>query len=178
MTYVIAVDPSLTSIGLAHGVGPLVRPQTLKPKASMRGAERIAWIRKQIQAVVDISEGGDERVAIIEGPAFAQSSQSSRAYEMGGAGWAIRMVWHDAKIPWIEAPPSTLKMFATGKGNSGKAEMVSELAKRSGFTFSTDDEADALALYCLARELKGLGHALGQLPQLNLRALKGVSDGV
>jgi len=175
VSYTIAVDPSLTSIGLAHGVGPIVRPQSLKPKAELRGATRIAWIRTQMQAVLTVSEGGDERVAFIEAPAFA--SQTSRAYEMGGGGWAIRMVWHDAGIPWWEVPPATLKMFACGKGNAGKSEMVSELAKRSGFSFKTDDEADALALYCLGRELAGLGHALGKLPQLHLRALSGVRRG-
>lgn len=175
MTYVIAVDPSLTVIGMAHGVGPIVRPTALKPPKGVIGAERIAWIRRQIQAVLEVSEGGDERVAFIESPAFG--TQTSRVYDMGGAGWAIRMVWHDAKIRWFEVSPSSLKTFACGKGNAGKPEVVSELAKRTGFTFRTDDEADALALYCLGREHLGLGHALGKLPQTHLRAMTGVKNG-
>lgn len=175
---VIGLDPSLTSIGLAYGEGPLVRPQSLKPK-KLRGAERMAWIRSQLQAVLTVverDESLDHVTVIMEGPAFA--SETSMAYEMGGAGWVMRMVWHDNRVPWFEVPPSTLKMFVTGKGNARKPEMVSELAKRSGLTLATDDEADALALYCVGREMLGLSHALGKLPLTHLRAMAKVVPGV
>lgn len=46
---------------------------------------------------------------------------------------------------------STLKKWATGKGNAGKGEMVFE-AKRRGYNPQDDNEADACLIYEYAQE--------------------------
>jgi len=49
------------------------------------------------------------------------------------------------QIPYQGVPVGTIKKHATGKGNSGKAEMISA-AKARGFDPVDDNHADALAL--------------------------------
>ncbi len=49
----------------------------------------------------------------------------------------------------------TLKKWATGKGNSGKPEMIAE-AKRRGFDPSDDNHADACLLYEYAKAELGV----------------------
>jgi Holliday junction resolvasome RuvABC endonuclease subunit len=57
------------------------------------------------------------------------------------------------QIPYQGVPVGTIKKYATGKGNAGKAEMLAAM-RAKGFSPTDDNEADALAL---------LGWALNQL---------------
>lgn len=50
------------------------------------------------------------------------------------------------RIELMPVHSSTLKKWATGKGNAGKPEMIAE-AKRRGFDPIDDNEADACLLY-------------------------------
>ena len=59
----------------------------------------------------------------------------------------------------IECPPALLKKFATGKGNAPKPLVVSELTKRYGRVFRSDDEADAYGLLMLALVVTGQSRA-------------------
>lgn len=45
--------------------------------------------------------------------------------------------------PYVEVPQTTLKKFATGKGNAQKSEMVIKAYKEFGFEATTEDEVDA-----------------------------------
>ena len=56
------------------------------------------------------------------------------------------------QIPYQGVPVGTIKKHATGKGNAGKADMISAMQAK-GFQPTDDNEADALAL---------LGWALNQ----------------
>ncbi len=46
-------------------------------------------------------------------------------------------------IPYVEIPQTTLKKFATGKGNAQKSDMVIKAYKEFGFEAETEDEVDA-----------------------------------
>jgi len=59
------------------------------------------------------------------------------------------------QIPYQGVPVGTIKKHATGKGNAGKAEMISAM-RAKGFQPTDDNEADALALLCLAMAQGGL----------------------
>lgn len=165
MSRIIAIDPSLTSTAVAHGTEKLPLLTMWRPKA--KGAERL----NEFYDLVDEHMPYDTRdVAVyIEGYSF--SSRHSQAHALGELGGVLRLAYHRLSVPVTEVPPSTLKKFATGKGNASKAAMVSAVASRTGLEFDTDDAADALALYCLGRELRGLEHPMGQLPKTHLSAL-------
>lgn len=162
MAYIIAIDPSLTctAVAFGHDAEPVV--QLWKPKT--RGAERLAEFVRLVGAIAR----NKQAVAYIEGYSFASHAGRERLGELGGV---IRFTLHDWHVPVVEVPPSTLKKFATGKGNASKAAMVSAVASRTGRTFDTDDQSDAFALWCLGRELHGLEHPMGQLPKTHLSAL-------
>ncbi len=55
------------------------------------------------------------------------------------------------QIPYQGVPVGTIKKHATGRGNAGKADMVSAMRQR-GFQPNDDNEADALAILLWAIE--------------------------
>ena len=59
------------------------------------------------------------------------------------------------QIPYQGVPVGTIKKHATGKGNAGKAEMISAM-RALGHQPEDDNEADALALLYLAIEQGGM----------------------
>ena len=57
------------------------------------------------------------------------------------------------QIPYQGVPVGTIKKHATGRGNAGKADMVSAMRQR-GFQPIDDNEADALAILLWAIETR------------------------
>lgn len=55
----------------------------------------------------------------------------------------------------LEVPPTSLKKWATGKGNAKKVQVVTALVKRYGCEYATDDEYDAFALARMAAQVIG-----------------------
>lgn len=54
-------------------------------------------------------------------------------------------------VPYQGVPVGTIKKHATGKGNAGKAEMITAM-RAQGFNPADDNEADALAILLWALE--------------------------
>lgn len=156
---VVGVDLSLTRTGLAddQGVRILTSKQT--------GAQRLIELR---DAVNDWTIGA--HLVVIEGFSFGSNNRSAR--EIGGLGWVVRVALTEAGIPWCEVPPSTLKKYATGKGNAGKVEMVVAARERLGYGGHDDNEADALWLRAFGLDL--LGAPLVALPKAHRDALAAV----
>jgi crossover junction endodeoxyribonuclease RuvC len=102
----------------------------------------------------------------MEGFAFAAKGKQ---HEIGGLGWIIRVALDEAGIRWVEVPPTSLKMFATGRGNANKSEVVVAAVQRLGLTPKDDNQADAAWLEEFGHHL--LGKPRTDLPQLHLRAL-------
>jgi Holliday junction resolvasome RuvABC endonuclease subunit len=84
----------------------------------------------------------------------------------------LAAVCEEKRIECAGIPVTTIKKFATGKGNATKEEMIAA-AKSRGFNPQTDDEADALAILltglnilsfqqnrgsCFANETSGRAH--------------------
>ena len=72
---------------------------------------------------------------------------------MFGGLLATLTAWCEANgIPYQGVPVGTIKRFATGKGNADKAAVIAAMRAR-GYTPGDDNEADAIALLYLAREM-------------------------
>lgn len=87
---------------------------------------------------------------------------------------AVRLELLKCRIPYVAVSPSTLKKFATGKGNCNKTAMALAAQKRADLEFTDDNACDAWWL-----RLAGVLHyepdaATLQLPQVHLDALKAV----
>lgn len=164
MATVVGLDLSLTSTGVAYG------NTTLAISTKLKGVERLDCIANRLCELIEPLEAP---IVVIEGYSFA--SRNSQAHAIGELGGVIR--WHLWKrsIPYVDIPPTCRAKFATGRGNAGKAEVLSAISARTGIIWSggsADDLCDAWIL-----QECGLAH-IGQprydWPQLNMSALEKV----
>jgi crossover junction endodeoxyribonuclease RuvC len=94
----------------------------------------------------------EDDVICIEG--FSYSSRGAAVSVQYGIGWILRYELLQAGFSYYEVPPSSVKKFATGKGNAKKDEMVLPIYKRWGFEHSSDNVRDAFVLAQMARALR------------------------
>lgn len=132
---VAALDLALSQTGIARGDGTLVTV-----RGAGAGYERHWYIAS---TVLNHVHGAD--VVILEGYGFARPHTLAALAELGGV---IRTTLHKHGYPLVVIPPSSLKLFAVGKGNATKDVML-EAAKLitgglpSPMRPSNHDEADA-----------------------------------
>lgn len=156
---VIGVDPSLTCTAIA---GPDVIELVKTP---LRGMARLDYISDKVLSRAQAYRS----LVVIEGYSYGSPAGSTHAFALGELGGVIRYRLHRANLTYVDVPPSTLKKYATGKGNASKAEVISAAVKRSGQSFASDDAADAWWLYAIGYEL--LGDPIVELPALQRAAL-------
>lgn len=160
---VVGLDLSLSSTGVAHadGTSRLLKPDDLE------GMDRIGWITEQIGVGIEPVSSGLELV-MIEAPVIV-AAHISKALETVYLNGVVR--WHlwDVEVPYLDVPPGTLKVYATGNGKATKTEMVVAARDRLGYEGKSDDESDALWLRALGWAL--LGVPLVELPKTHTRAL-------
>ncbi|GKU79806.1 hypothetical protein [Paenibacillus sp. L3-i20] len=121
----------------------------------------------QIDSIISHIKHDD--IICIEGFGFA----SQQAIQLGGIGWGIRMALFRCNIPFIEASPSQLKKFATGKGNTPKDGMAVPIYKRWGFENKSNNVTDAFVLAQIAFTLKSnMAIQINQTQQEVVQAIK------
>lgn len=162
---VMGLDPSLTSTGLATPDGTA---HTLEPPAGLAGMARIAWHVDQL-FYANWMHGTD--LVVVEGYSFGSKGNATR--DLAELGGVLRFtLWHGRKR-WVDVPPPTLKIFATGKGTADKTAMVVTARERLGYGGLSADEADALWLREFGLHL--LDRPTVKLPLTHLRALSGAA---
>ena len=116
-------------------------------KSDLRGIDRLADIRDHLRFAL---EQCDIRDVAMEGYAFG----SQMANMLGELGGMVKLELRDmARYPLI-VPPTTLKKYATGKGQGvPKSQIMLQVFKKWGVEFSDDNAADS---YVLARIVAGL----------------------
>lgn len=160
---VVGLDLSLVATGVAYSDGTTA---TVKTKAETPIMERLEWIRTRCYEAVRIDEHAD--LVVIED--FVVLSNASSLLGMLH-GVVRHNLWaNDVRCLFI--PPSTLKKFATGKGNATKPDMRVALKDRTGIDLRDDNQCDAYWLRLLGLHL--LGEPAVQLPQTHTDALKKV----
>lgn len=132
--------------------------------------ERFSRYANYVDDVVDIINAYGVDLVIIEGYSFAGKFTNYFQYELGAS---LRMVFHNNEVPYIEVPPTSLKKFVTGKGNSAKNLMLLDVYKRWEFDTEDDNEADAYGLAQFGRAI--IGKETG-VPQVNLSAVLSLLD--
>lgn len=135
-TQILGLDLSLTATGVAVDgeVETISFPR-------LKGMPRLAAIRDEVMAIAR----GRSRLALIEGYAYNAHQSGERLGELGGV---IRLALWEAGVGYVEVAPSTLKLFATGKGNAPKDQVLTA-AVRAGFTGDDNNAADAFWLHAL-----------------------------
>lgn len=159
---VLALDLALTTTGYA---GPSGSGTFSPPTEADRGMARLAWIRDE---VLFLAEGTD--LVVLEGYSFASRGRQHATGELGGV---VRLALWERAVPVVEVPPSSLKKYATGKGNSGKDQVLAAAIRRLGFKGHDHNEADALWLLAMTRDHYGLPD-VPSVPKAHRSALDGV----
>lgn len=175
MTDVLGIDPSLTGTGIAV-VGPS-RCYTATVKTSGTRTDtltardgRLARIADRVADFTTSTIG----LAVIEGPAMA--SHTGNLLDRYGLWWRIVHRLHQRDIPVAVCPPTTLKKWATGKGNADKIAVALGIARLWPAASPADDnQADALGLATMGAQFHGLALPCGQPLARHLDSLSGVA---
>lgn len=145
----IGLDPSLTSYGISAIGQDLQRTWLLSPKK--RGVDRLLAISFELADVFrEVSATHN-----IEDVAMEDTVRSSFASSsLGELSAVTKMTCHTvlrgrAQYP-LRVPPTTLKKYATGRGNAKKAEIMLSVYKKWGVELLDDNLADAFVLSRIA----------------------------
>jgi crossover junction endodeoxyribonuclease RuvC len=158
----VGIDPSTkTGLVVLNGEKEWTSEITTKVKSD---PERFINITEQI---LDNLTDGD--IICIEG--FSYGSKGKGVSTQYGIGWLIRAELIRNGYTYIEVPPTSVKKFATGKGNTKKDEMVLPIYKKWGFEHASDNVRDA---FVLAQIAKGI-YDSSNLTEYQKEALKKVS---
>jgi crossover junction endodeoxyribonuclease RuvC len=143
---VLGLDLSLSCTGWATAT----ETGTIKPKATLRGLDRLRWIARN--CFLEAANPNADLIAI-EGP--APSKSMGHVHERGGLWWMVVNDLDTDGFRIVVVGPTTLKKYATGRGNAGKDEVLLAAARRFPWFKGGNDEADALWLAAIAAELSG-----------------------
>jgi Holliday junction resolvasome RuvABC endonuclease subunit len=144
----LGIDQSLRSSGVAL----LTENQTLNysgtvTPGTLTGVARLAYIRTCLRDVL-ASAGEEISYAAIEG--YSMESVN-RSFDLGELGGVVRLVLHDAGIPFVVVAPKTLKLFVASDGAADKQKMREAVLKKWAVDLPQNDVCDAYGLAQLAR---------------------------
>jgi Holliday junction resolvasome RuvABC endonuclease subunit len=153
-------DPSLTGTGIATADGT-----AFTVRSRLTGDNRLT----DIDMAVRSNLGGLHLVCMEDLPTHAHGAGLT-----GLASGVVRLALLQMGVPYIAVVPSSLKVYATGKGTCTKADMRMELFRRTELDVRDDNQVDAIWLRHLALDL--LGEPEIKLPQTHRRALDKVGE--
>ncbi len=113
--------------------------------------KRATWLGAEI---ADYAHKQEANLAVIEG--YSMASRIGHTY-LVTLGTMVRYFLQERGIDFIEVPPSTLKKFVTGKGNSQKDQMRLAVYKTWQFENDELDVIDAFGLAQFGVELMAPG---------------------
>jgi len=142
---VIGIDPSLTSLGLAYRNNGSVLAYCVSGK-ELRGLARIRYIREAVDEALDRYTPD---LVVFEGYALGFRGKSNIIFDLGELGGVLKLLILDRGIDILLVPPTSLKLFATGKGNADKEQVSLAVKEMLGVSFSTSDQYDAAGLLAM-----------------------------
>lgn len=153
---VVGIDPSLTSTGVAilRDGRPVrlatVGSGTLNARDYDHRSDRIGTQLRDVMESAGWHPGGWQYkpdLAVIEGPAYGACNAST--HDGSGLWWRIYAQLRGHRIPIVTVAPTTRAKWATGKGNSGKRDVLAAVRatwKQWEPHITDDNAADALTL--------------------------------
>lgn len=169
---VVGLDLSLTATGIATANGVRTVGSTGRASASLRVRHaRLADLATQVCLAVSEAAAPRTALVVIEAPAFSRTT--GHQHDRSGAWWLVVDELLAAGHLVAEVSPTSRAKYATGKGNAGKAAVVSAVSHRYGITFADDNTADAFVLRAMG--LHRYGSPLAQVPKVHAAALDAVA---
>lgn len=161
MKRILGIDPSLTSTGLCFGTSAIewsTASAGSKPSGKTVKA-RIERYTRLVERINTVLHAEKPTLILVEGYSFGSRNGGEALAEFGGL---LRQCLLFYTPDVYEVAPSTLKKFATGKGNSKKEMVMAHIAQRWGQLFATSDLADAFVLYQMGLVAAGAVEAANQ----------------
>lgn len=160
MTTVCGLDLSLTSTGIALVMGdpPIkVHAETFAVGTTGRlkddVATRAARLSHLARDIVDSADGVD--LVVVEGPSIG--SMHGSQHDRSGLWWLVVSRLWLRDVPVAVVPPTTLKKWATGRGNADKSAVSVAVSRMwPEVAAETNDEWDALAAATMGAQHLGL----------------------
>ena len=149
-TTILALDlGTQTGWALASRDGSITSgSQSFKPQRFEGGGMRFLRFKRWLADIKQCNDGIDQ--VVFEEVRRHVGVDAAHAY--GGFMGQLTAWCEHHQIPYQGIPVGTIKKHATGKGNASKDEMVASVRAR-GHNPADDNEADAIALLYLAREM-------------------------
>lgn len=149
----VGLDPSLTGFGVA-AIGDEYW-ETWLLKSTKRGIDRLLDLSYQLSDIF-AEVGHRHPIGDVAVEDTVRASLSASA--LGELAGIVKMTCHTAltgpgKYP-LRVPPTTLKKYATGRGNAKKPEVMLSVYKKWGVEILDDNLSDAYVLAKIAA-----GHA-------------------
>lgn len=160
---VAGIDPSLACTAIAVWTPQSIRVKTIATKNhGSTVSDRIKRLEFIAATTMKFLRHYGANRIYIEGYAFASNKAGHSAIvELGGI-----LRWHLVDLgPVAEVPPTTLKKFATGKGNGPKDMVAAHLTKRYGVLFDENNSYDAYGLARLGMVAEGIDKAANTAQQ-------------
>ncbi len=164
---ILALDLSLAATGIAAARdGILAKAWTHKPKGE--GLKRLRAIRSELRAG---AHQLNAEVIVMEGPSF--NSKGGYQHERAGLWWLVYddMEHYGYRIAVI--PPKSLKLYAAGKGNASKEDVLVAAVRRLAAFEGDNNAADAAWMAAMAVDHYGFP-LWADVPAKNRTALDGV----
>lgn len=167
---VAGIDFSLTATGVAVIEDADSFIHTVKSKPSEGIAGFIGRVRDIATETVRFAGDYGLDLIVIEAPAF--SARGSAVDKMFGGWWLmVAELIEQTSAEILTVPPTSLKKFATGKGNAGKDEVMLAAAHRfPDVKVTNNNETDALWLAIIGTHITG--NPFGKVPASHLVALE------
>ncbi len=130
-------------------------------------AERQDRLNQITEQVITHVDGAD--LIIIEGPSYGSNTGSQ--HDRSGLWWLIVDNLIDHGHPVVEVSPHQRQMYATGRGNASKDQVLAAAIKRYPlWDITGNDIADAVILTAIGA--RAIGRPIeDSLPQTHLRAM-------
>jgi crossover junction endodeoxyribonuclease RuvC len=149
--WIAGIDTSLTGTGVAL-IGPYnpteMETRTFRSKGTQADTieQRLRRLEGLVADVVKwLNISTFPGLVVIERPSFGATSGSH--HDRSGLWWLMVDAMHAEGAHVVEASPTTVKKFATGKGNAGKTEVMAKMIREfPDIEIRNDNEADALTL--------------------------------
>ncbi|MDY7222116.1 RuvC family protein [Halalkalibacterium halodurans] len=142
----IGIDPSTkTGFVALDAEGNVLRAKELTGIGD-KDPKRITTL---IQEVISHIQPNDH--VAIEG--FSYNSQGRGVGFQFGIGYGMRIALYSRNRSYREVTPGQLKKFATGKGNTSKADMAQPILETWGYSHPSDNVLDAYVLAQIARAI-------------------------